>query len=116
IAKTGLQFDVVLVDAPCSGEGLFRRDHDSISAWKPDLVAFNAQRQKEILKSIIPTIAENGHLIYSTCTYSIEENEGIILWLIDHGFEVVPMFPEEEWGFVDSHSIVKEIPAGGAFR
>jgi len=71
-------FDVVLVDAPCSGEGMFRKDVASIQEWSINEVFMCARRQLELLNSIANTVKENGYIIYSTCTYSLEENEMVV--------------------------------------
>lgn len=76
-------FDVCLVDAPCSGEGMFRKGEDVITHWNANLPIMCAERQKEILISADKCLKQNGTLIYSTCTYSIEENEEVVNWLID---------------------------------
>ena len=74
----GNTFDVVLVDAPCSGEGMFRRGEDVTKEWYPEINAMCARRQLEILSHADKTLKENGILIYSTCTYSIKENEEVV--------------------------------------
>lgn len=71
----GEYFDVVLIDAPCTGEGLFRKDKDAVSEWSEKNVAMCAERQKDILKSAISCLKPGGHLIYSTCTFEPEEND-----------------------------------------
>lgn len=71
-------FDRVLVDAPCSGEGMFRKDETAISEWSPEHVRTCALRQHAILESAAECVAAEGKLIYSTCTFSYEENEGVI--------------------------------------
>lgn len=76
-------FDVVLVDAPCSGEGLFRKDRDAINEWSVENVAQCAHRQSAILDDVLPTLKNGGILIYSTCTYEPSENEEQITRLID---------------------------------
>ena len=76
-------FDVVVVDAPCSGEGLFRRDPDAANEWSLDAVRHCAVRQTKILEDIIPSIKPGGYLIYSTCTFESAENENQILKLIE---------------------------------
>ncbi|MDF2631643.1 MAG: hypothetical protein K0Q85_239, partial [Caproiciproducens sp.] len=71
-------FDKVLVDAPCSGEGMFRRDEQAVQDWSVEHVAACAARQLAILQSAANALKENGTLVYSTCTFSMEENEGVI--------------------------------------
>ncbi len=71
-------FDRVIVDAPCSGEGMFRKDDTAIEEWSPEHVASCAARQRAILESAEKCVREGGRLIYSTCTFSPEENEGVI--------------------------------------
>lgn len=74
-------FDLVVVDAPCSGSGLFRKDVTAIDEWSLQNVNLCSQRQQRILADIIPSIKEDGYLIYSTCSYSKQENEDILDWL-----------------------------------
>lgn len=76
-------FDVIVVDAPCSGEGMFRKDPNAINYWNIDYPAECANRQREILKSAMQMLAPNGTLVYSTCTFAPEEDEQIIAWLLD---------------------------------
>ena len=85
-------FDLVVVDAPCSGEGMFRKNALAISEWNPDNVALSAMRQKEILANGAACLAQGGYLLYSTCTYSIEENEKMIAnFLSEHpNFRLCP--------------------------
>lgn len=71
-------FDRVLVDAPCSGEGMFRRDGRAAEEWSEEHVASCAVRQLAILESARQAVREGGVLVYSTCTFSPEENEGVI--------------------------------------
>jgi len=72
-------FDAVVVDAPCSGEGMFRKNELAISEWSEENVRRCAERQKEILENAAPTVKDGGYLLYSTCTFSIEENEQTVL-------------------------------------
>ncbi|MCX6316299.1 MAG: RsmF rRNA methyltransferase first C-terminal domain-containing protein [Bacteroidetes bacterium] len=74
-------FDVIVVDAPCSGSGLFRRDNSAIEEWSVNNVQLCAQRQQRILMDVWPALKENGVLIYSTCSYSKEEDEDILDWI-----------------------------------
>ena len=71
-------FDLVLCDAPCSGEGMFRKYDEAITEWSPDNVRLCAERQREILNNLAPTVRAGGYLLYSTCTYSKEENEDTV--------------------------------------
>lgn len=74
-------FDVIIVDAPCSGSGLFRRDEAAISEWSENNVVLCSQRQQRILADILPALNDGGVLIYSTCSYSQQEDEDIADWL-----------------------------------
>ncbi len=92
-------FDLVLIDAPCSGEGLFRKDQKAINEWSEQHVASCALRQEKIIGSIIPSLKQGGYLIYSTCTYSYEENEKQIeKMLASNLFEMVSIKCNPEWG------------------
>ncbi|WP_125703437.1 RsmB/NOP family class I SAM-dependent RNA methyltransferase [Lacticaseibacillus daqingensis] len=73
-------FDRILVDAPCSGEGMFRKDPAAMSYWTPDYPASCAARQREILQAAVAMLRPGGTLIYSTCTFSPEEDEQIAAW------------------------------------
>jgi 16S rRNA C967 or C1407 C5-methylase (RsmB/RsmF family)/NOL1/NOP2/fmu family ribosome biogenesis protein len=74
-------FDIILVDAPCSGEGMFR-NNVAVTEWTAGNTAHCSERQKRILMDIWPALKENGILIYSTCTFNPGENEENIKWLI----------------------------------
>ena len=76
-------FDVMVVDAPCSGSGLFRKDPAAMEGWSTDLVALCAQRQQRILADALPALALGGTLIYATCSYDPNEDEHIADWLIN---------------------------------
>ena len=71
-------FDRVLVDAPCSGEGMFRKEEAAVTDWSPETVDMCANRQTEILRSAARMLAPGGRLVYSTCTFAPQENEGTI--------------------------------------
>ena len=71
-------FDKVLVDAPCSGEGMFRKEEAAVTDWSPETVAMCASRQAEILKTAAKLLRSGGRLVYSTCTFAPEEDEGAI--------------------------------------
>lgn len=89
----GEEFDLVIVDAPCSGEGMFRKDETAINEWSPANVKLCAERQAEILGYIHSLVKEGGYLLYSTCTFSLEENEMCVdSFLLGHSeFELVPV-------------------------
>ena len=74
-------FDAVVVDAPCSGEGMFRKDLNAINEWSPQAVDICAKRQQEILSSVWETLKPGGVLVYSTCTFNKEENEENVEWI-----------------------------------
>ncbi len=75
------QFDFILVDAPCSGEGMFRKDTVAIKEWSEESVMMCAKRQRTILADIWPALAPGGYLAYSTCTFNIYENDLNLKWL-----------------------------------
>lgn len=74
-------FDAVVVDAPCSGEGMFRKDAGAVNEWSEQNVMMCARRQREILTDVWDTLKKDGILIYSTCTYNKEENEENVSWM-----------------------------------
>ena len=75
-------FDLVLCDAPCSGEGMFRKYDAALSEWSEENIANSARRQREILDNLAPLVREGGYLLYSTCTYAPEENEENIAYFL----------------------------------
>lgn len=74
-------FDVVVVDAPCSGEGMFRKDARAVAEWSPEHVRLCAARQRRILGDVWPALREGAFLIYSTCTFNSLENEENVAWI-----------------------------------
>ena len=92
-------FDALVLDAPCSGSGLFRKQPEAVEEWSMDAVQSCSLRQQSILKEVLPALKENGILIYSTCSYSVEENEDIVKWLVEmHDMEYVPLQIKADWG------------------
>lgn len=88
-------FDRILVDAPCSGEGMFRKDETAVREWTPEAPELCAARQRDILSHAVTMLKPGGTLVYSTCTFSEAENEGIVRFLIESGaFEEEPFFRE----------------------
>jgi len=98
-------FDVLVVDAPCSGSGLFRRDPEAIAEWSERNVQLCSERQQRILADALPALRADGLLVYSTCSYSREEDEMILDWLMTHGeFESLAIPLEPAWGIAASRS------------
>lgn len=97
-------FDVIVVDAPCSGSGLFRKDNEAIDEWSLENVSHCSIRQQRILEDILPALKPNGILIYSTCSYSEEENEQVTDILFDkHSMESLRIHTEET-GIIETRS------------
>ena len=76
-------FDLIVLDAPCSGEGMFRKQPDAMDYWSLDYPTQCAALQREILEDAVKMLANGGELVYSTCTWAPEENEEIVAWLLD---------------------------------
>ncbi len=76
-------FDCVVVDAPCSGEGMFRKDDTAVTEWTPDSPSRCAKRQDHILDAAVSMVRPGGRLVYSTCTFAPEENEGSVSRLLE---------------------------------
>ncbi|MCC3376347.1 RsmB/NOP family class I SAM-dependent RNA methyltransferase [Cohnella sp. REN36] len=97
----GAFFDRVLVDAPCSGEGMFRKDEDMARLWEPGWPRRYAAMQDAILAEAARMVAPGGRLVYSTCTFSPVENEGTIARFLAAfpDFAVVPIAAPAAWGF-----------------
>ncbi len=100
-------FDRVLIDAPCSGEGMFRKEEAAVTDWSQETVEMCARRQAEILHSGAMLLRSGGRLVYSTCTFAPEENEDAIRAFLESHAEFEPENVEVPWF----------TPAGiGAFR
>ena len=92
-------FDVIVVDAPCSGEGLFRKDPHASKEWSEENIELCALRQQRILNQVWPSLKKNGILIYCTCTYNERENEDNLNWLVkENKVESVKLKVESSWG------------------
>lgn len=107
--QLGAIADVLVVDAPCSGSGLFRRDPEAIQEWSTSNVAHCSLRQQRILADAWHTLKEGGILIYSTCSYAVEENEQVLSWLINE-LHAAPkrLSLQTNWGMLEV-----ETPNGG---
>ncbi len=91
--------DLLIVDAPCSGSGLFRKMPEYINEWSSDLVALCAQRQQRILHDAYPVLKKDGLLIYMTCSMSVAENEEIIDHMISqYSMQSLPISLHQDWG------------------
>ncbi len=103
-------FDVILVDAPCSGSGLFRKDPNAIKEWSLENVQLCSDRQKRILNDILPCLKNDGILIYATCSYSAKENEEILDFIADN-YNITSIESElkEDWGIVEVKSKKNEV-------
>ena len=77
-------FDLIVLDAPCSGEGMFRKQPDATQYWSPEYPTQCARLQREILEDAVKMLATGGQLVYSTCTWAPEENEEIVAWLLEN--------------------------------
>jgi NOL1/NOP2/sun family putative RNA methylase len=107
-AKLENYFDLIVVDAPCSGSGLFRKDPDAINEWSENNVQLCSQRQQRILADVWPALKKDGKLIYSTCSYSKEEDEEIVEWLNSYlSIANCQLSVDKNWGIVES---------GGGYR
>src|SRR5688572_13773005 len=92
-------FDVIVVDAPCSGEGLFRKDPDAMQEWSLANVDLCCKRQRRILADIWPALKTKGVLVYSTCTFNEQENEENLQWLQkQNDVEGVSLTIDKDWG------------------
>ncbi len=94
LAKTFPEtFDLVMVDAPCSGEGMFRKDDVAIEEWSMQNVLMCAERQAEILENATKCLKDGGYIVYATCTFSLEENEMTVASFLERHpeFEIIPV-------------------------
>lgn len=100
-------FDAIVVDAPCSGEGMFRKDNPASEMWTSETPLKCQARQKAILIEAVKMLKTGGRLIYSTCTFAPEEDEELVSWAVEElGLTLVPLHLEgcasgrKEWGTV----------------
>ena len=96
-------FDFILVDAPCSGEGMFRKDSYAVEQWSVSNVEQCARRQREIVADIWESLRPGGLMVYSTCTFNREENEDCVEWIANElGAEVLEVKIDDEWNITGS--------------
>ncbi len=110
IASLGESFHLVAVDAPCSGEGMMRKDPKAVEQWSPALVRQCAALQRDILADAVGLLLPGGFLIYSTCTFNRLEDEDQLLWLRDEmGLEILDPLPAGDFNILGS--VVPEVKA-----
>ena len=98
-------FDLIVVDAPCSGSGLFRKDPDAIDEWSLNNVELCSQRQERILADILSCLKPGGVLIYSTCSYSEKEDEKIADWILsNYPLSVIQYQLDKNWNIIETIS------------
>lgn len=90
-------FDRIVVDAPCSGEGMFRKEPQAVQMWSPENIALCAARQAEILRAAARMLAPGGTIVYSTCTFAPEENEQTVAAFLDRHPEFAPERVDAPW-------------------
>ncbi len=116
----GAYFDRVLVDAPCSGEGMFRKDRSARADWSPEMVAGCAVRQSNIMRVAAKLVRPGGHLLYSTCTFAPEEDEAIIARFLgafpEYETVSIPLFPGFMPGRPDWVDLSTKNPKGGELK
>ena len=101
-------FDVIVIDAPCSGSGLFRKDHKALDEWSENSVAICSARQQRILADVWPALKKDGILIYATCSFSPQEDEDILDWLAEeYNAQSVDIPVDADWGIVPTTSMQK---------
>lgn len=98
-------FDLILVDAPCSGEGMFRKDAYAREQWSPELVEACARTQSSILDHAWSALRPGGWLIYSTCTWELQENEQQLDRLTKQGAQAYPLQLDPAWGIVQGEHL-----------
>lgn len=95
-------FDIILIDAPCSGEGLFRKDENAIKEWSLENVNLCSIRQRKIVGEAISLLKENGILLYSTCTYNADENMNNVAWIAtSFGCQSEKIPIPKDWGVAE---------------
>jgi len=100
-------FDLIVIDAPCSDEGLFRKNPNSVKEWSESAVSACVGIQQRILSEILPTLKQGGMLIYTTNTYNVRENEENVKWLLDQmNLEAYPILIKEDWGILQEEQFM----------
>ena len=101
--KNGRQFDVILCDVPCSGEGMFRKDPAAVGEWSLQNVEKCWRLQRDIVSEAWQCLRQGGLLIYSTCTFNTKENEENLQWILQtFEADILPLDTKPEWGITGS--------------
>lgn len=114
-AKSGLKFDAILADVPCSGEGMFRKDANAIAEWSVASVERCQMLQRSIIEDVWPCLRPGGMLVYSTCTFNAHEDEENVAWMAEElGADYVRLYIPEAWGvtgsLTDDNPVYRFIP------
>ncbi|GHT66336.1 rRNA cytosine-C5-methyltransferase [Bacteroidia bacterium] len=106
-------FNLLLVDAPCSGEGMFRKDKASQALWSSEAVQLCATRQRRIVANAWKSLENDGFLIYSTCTFNLYENEKNVDWFVHElGAQCVEIPFVSQWNITPSAALQGDVPKG----
>ncbi len=97
VAKFAGYFDKILIDAPCSGEGMFRKEPSMVKSWEEHGVEFFEKLQKGIIDSAVKMLKPGGKILYSTCTFSPEEDEGSMKYLLSKNEDFTIERPQKVW-------------------
>ncbi len=112
-------FDLIVVDAPCSGEGMFRKDKEARKEWSSENVQLCAARQKRIVMDVWDALQPGGYLIYSTCTFNSDENEDNVRWIISETnaelVEVSSLYFKKGRGGVGYYALPSEVDTEGFY-
>lgn len=101
--KSGMQFDMILADVPCSGEGMFRKDEGAIKEWSVGNVMKCQALQRSIIEDIWTCLRGGGIMVYSTCTFNTREDEENVRWIIEnYDAEIVPIETNPDWNITGS--------------
>lgn len=108
--RLGRYFDKILIDAPCSGEGMFRRDPHMVRDWLEHGPEYYVPMQRQILEKAWEMLKPGGYMVYSTCTFSVQEDEAMVQWFLDHypDMQICPV--ERKPGF--SYGMPDMVPGG----
>ena len=104
-------FDAILVDAPCSGEGMFRKEPKALQDWSPEAVQLCVQRQRRIVADVWEALRPGGYLIYSTCTFNRLENEENVAWICSRlGASTCSLSVDSDWGIMEREGCYRFLP------